>query len=517
MKMLRAFLAALIALASIQAEASPFTGRRAGGNPTPTLIAGGTAFGSWSATTAASNQGDSGDYGYSLNSMGAWDTPPFLTFTTGDFYIGIDAWHIPTPAAWTAGQKRGMAKVRYSVDNGPWVDVTSLSVNPDTGVTGFVIKGRPQDFADGPHELRGELYPTTGVPLVLQGTVSSSTSIYSLVFNTNYNGGLDATSTLRHVDDAGTDDASCGQSAGDPCLTFTKAIAEIVTAQGSDVGGSTICALPGTYTDIGASSVARAAATRWVTIEPCAGYSQADVILSTSGSSRQIGAEKLRLKNVQINYQIRATADAGRALLQDGILYTGAGKADATDGGPKWASGWSGGAWAIDSEATAGRGGFLNYNMVRNGNVHDISGDSYSNSYAVFNSVADFIDGGSYGFHPDVYSVDGVKTNIVVDGLTATGTIDSAGFFVDDTSDSCTDCAFVNFNFDSSGQPGARAPWQVTGPLVNTLFANDSWLGGDTLYQGNWSFTDVAVNDNECTDAIGPVTGVTYRGSATCD
>jgi hypothetical protein len=350
---------------------------------------GATAFGSWAATAQPANQGSSGDYGYNDNAIGVWDAVPFQTYSS-DFSLCVAAYHAPTAAQYASGTINNIAKVSFAINGGSFVDVTSMTFNAASGVMEYCALVRPSDFAAaGQFEARAIIYPTTGVPLVLQGTalpgaLTTSPSITSYVANANFQGTLPALQT--YVATTGTDSGNC-QSAASPCLTISYAKEQINTAQASDIGGGVINLSAGTY-PLGAAveNFTRNAATQWITVQAKSGVSPSAVTLNTTGGGASLRVKKLHLRNLTVSIPAGLTTPSGdsAALWLDGVTIAGTNKGlYQIYGLTSWQNG---GIYVTGSTANNVQNGFILANLVSGSTITNVSGDAFSRTLAVIGS-----------------------------------------------------------------------------------------------------------------------------------
>lgn len=119
--------------------------------------------------TTLAQQGSVVDYGYTSPAVGQWIGGSYNS-ETGLWCRGVAAWKGGTLANIQSGDLRGIRKVSYSLDNGPWVDVTQVTVDPATGRAGYWIWGTVFDQPVSlTSELRAIAWPKVGKPFVLQG------------------------------------------------------------------------------------------------------------------------------------------------------------------------------------------------------------------------------------------------------------------------------------------------------------------------------------------------------------
>jgi hypothetical protein len=131
----------------------------------PSLTPGPGWRGGWVATPPA--QGTPSERGYDEQPSAKFDVVPYQLVK--ELNACVIAGKGPTQAQYDAGVRNAIAKVSFSDDDGPWVDVSAPSPNPASGVVEYCAAVQGSDHADGPHEVRAIVYPMTGVPRVLQG------------------------------------------------------------------------------------------------------------------------------------------------------------------------------------------------------------------------------------------------------------------------------------------------------------------------------------------------------------
>lgn len=146
----------------------PMGAAAVGFNPA-TLSDGGTAFGSWTASTEP-DVGASPTPGYDENAIGIWCTPTLDVLVNGaDMYVGVIARHM-----------NGIAKVQFSLNNGAWVDVLAETTNPDDqgrggATTAYWVKISSASTTQGKNEVRAKIIPAVaGKPRILQGSLGTA-------------------------------------------------------------------------------------------------------------------------------------------------------------------------------------------------------------------------------------------------------------------------------------------------------------------------------------------------------
>lgn len=259
---------------------------------------------SWSATSTPAQQGNPADDGYADLPVASFVDPEFITFSA-PAQIGVMAYHIPTAGDVSGGLSSNVQTVTVAIDGGTPVSTSAHTLNTrnNTVLYNFNLSSA---LADGLHEMRATVTPSTGLSLVLQGdhTLGGSLS-RSLFFFTNFHGGFSG-QTL-YVSTTGTDNGGCG-AVGSPCASLHQAKENIFTLQGSDVGGGTICPFPGTYPiSIGSENFPRAAGSQALVIDgSCApgatGATPASSnVILTSLTGGGLRVEKIKLANLKID------------------------------------------------------------------------------------------------------------------------------------------------------------------------------------------------------------------------
>jgi hypothetical protein len=226
----------------------------------------------WSGlTTVPPAIGSSGMVGFDAPPIAMWDMVPFQELSGSQtMNVGVMAYHV-----------NGIEKVSFSVDNGPWVDVTTPTLNPQTGVVEYwaVLDASLFGGSNELAEVRAIVTPlTAGQTKVLQKTWSGNVPdiLYdtSMVFNIN-----PTPAPSRYVSNSGTDSANCGQTISTPCLTITAALDSADNAvTGTDIGGTQIKFLNGRYVFPhypGSGSTT----TRWVTFTSAENANPNNVLL----------------------------------------------------------------------------------------------------------------------------------------------------------------------------------------------------------------------------------------------
>lgn len=233
------------------------------------------------ATNIPSPNGSPGQYGYDANVIAHWDHVPYQD-AEGTINIGLLAYHLS-----------GIQKVSFSVNNGPWIDVTSSSFNPETGIDEYwvVINESlfPSNFA-GNVEVRAIAYPNVGTPKVLQGTsvIRHDSSMIVSVDRANT-----LSDNVAYVTVTGND--------GNNCLTLATACRTIIRAMNAvaiagNLDGAEVRLGEGTWTL--PSSSGFSTPTRFFTLTSIAGTNRDNIIINSYASGSP--TSKYRLSRLSL-------------------------------------------------------------------------------------------------------------------------------------------------------------------------------------------------------------------------
>jgi hypothetical protein len=212
--------------------------------------------------------------GSDATSTARWDVVPHQSISNM-MNVGVTAFHM-----------NGIKKVSFSVNGGPWRDVTTPTRNPETNVVEYWATLRASDFADGPIEVRAIAYPRAGIPRVLGGSqyqyaVSGQTGEFSLQLHANANGGL--AQTIRYVSTTGSDTTGDG-SANNPFATIYKAAQAINTANGGSADNGLIYLQAGDYAYSAPTNQTAITTTNgFLTISGAPGVSKDSVRITSTG------------------------------------------------------------------------------------------------------------------------------------------------------------------------------------------------------------------------------------------
>ncbi len=392
--------------------------------------------GEWPETANPGTQGSPTSHGYEQSEMpiGRWNVRPFQTFS-GNFKVGV---------VFTMSQgdgTGGMDHVAFSVNGGPWTNVTAMTVNTQTantsgiGVnydpsglgaadadTGATIEYwttlRASDFTPGYVEVRAIGYPKQGTPRVLQG--DSRTGQGSLILSADP--GSTLSHTVRYVATGGSGD---GSTSGTPLGSINAAVASIFAADGH-VEGAEILLAAGSY---GISSSAfdenytgGSTPIRGLTIRPQDGVSRSSVtITGSSGGAGGLWLHQLNILNCKLTAKVTGSTRADWTRISfEGCEFAGT---DRFAGSDPFAgdsdTGWKD---LINCYIHDCRGQ-INASLARNCKFERISVNAIPAFAAVFNCEVIDLNVGDTGFHPDVFFQDARASNCILYGCKATESI----------------------------------------------------------------------------------------------
>lgn len=348
------------------------------------------------ATAQPANQGNPGDFGYADPAVAYWDQPQYIT-ATGDVRIGVWADHA-----------NAVARVDIACEGGAWVSISSPTTNPDAPGNNVPATYnailRASGFTDKAlNDCRAIVWPTTGKPLVLQGAWDTAVQasvrpvgIQSLWVNTNAGGGLwgpNSVGGFRYVASTGVDTGTCGLTAIAPCATLYNALrAAAAVAPAGDVGGTVLCLQEGSGYSLGGGSgnFINRSATQYVTVQPCTGASPANIHFAIDPNNNDLRTDRGHYKdliltstlggpNIGFNCgNIDGTGATAPVIWLDHISYSGPGY---TTNSGAIGNGCTGGRFVTNSDISHSGDGLSSVFTDRGNFIHDIGGDSVSNSF----------------------------------------------------------------------------------------------------------------------------------------
>ena len=137
-------------------------------------------------TAQPAQQGSPGDVGYNSDAIAQWDAPTLYSLPTATVPICVNAYHVNVPASRAFGQQSslvtGIASVQISADGEQhWINATLTQAGYTAGIDEWCVSFNPANFTDGQHEFRAKVFPTSGIPRVLQNSFSATLTANSAV------------------------------------------------------------------------------------------------------------------------------------------------------------------------------------------------------------------------------------------------------------------------------------------------------------------------------------------------
>jgi hypothetical protein len=441
-------------------------------------------------------RGTPGQVGYDEMAIARWDVVPYQTFDK-TMNVGVVAFHY-----------NGIDRVEFSVNGGRPAAVTSMTLNPQTGVVEYWATLDVDKFvADGPVEVRAVAYPKVGVPRVLNP------------LPLNVNGQHTLPTLVRYVSPTGSNTTGDG-SLANPFRTIKQAAMSIqrqTPEQNVDEG--TIYLLPGDYAFSGGWSGSNFALPltefAWLTIAAAPGVSVDQARITVGGSPERLNASLVHVANLTVyDTTLVSSTDLNRpaAVWFDGCVLASTGPADNEPFAV--ATAWTGGIYATDTLIRDASNGLAAAKLERNVSVRNIQSDAFQNAETVINCSVEDIDSNASDAHPDVlqyFAPAGTIENRIVYGLTATNGIGAQGVFAG-SGFALKDVAIVDCRIDTG--LSAFYAFQFCGPTRHMYVAQSSFagaLGGAWRVDAGFVAKDVLVKGTSFSNGLAAVSGVTYR------
>ncbi|MDZ4753053.1 MAG: hypothetical protein SGJ11_00975 [Phycisphaerae bacterium] len=428
-------------LAFVLAE-SDLMGMGEVGQATGLFLVGGSGF--TGPTPQPPAVGAPGSNGNTAKAIARWTIIPYQE--AGDqLRVGVIAFH-----------RNGIDKVTFSADGGPWAEATSMTINPTTGVSEFLVTLRASDFPDGKVELRAIAYPkAAGVPRVLGGAFQSAPNQappllgeYSTIVWTNAGGTVSR--EPRYVSGQGSDESGDGTAAA-PYRTLSRA-AQVMQQQYGNVEGCTIYCLPGEFDfEMKWGFTAAKADERYVTITVAPGVARDQVFIEEARPK----TGKIRLSNVSLKTNAAGNFYTGFNDLRTTLWIENC-KVTTLNGryGSSQAVLQTCSQFVTESLWTDAPDGPVGAILVRNCVVQVLKSDMVSGCQVVVNVQGGDIDPADTGAHPDIYQMyrpNGGMDNHIVYGLRASNFL-AQGLFLAALAngEKIQNSAFVNIVLDAN-------------------------------------------------------------------
>lgn len=368
---------------------------------------------SWAATAQPADRGSNGQPGFGEYEVAVWDLPDYQD-DSGTVTICV---HADSPLSSTD-------TVTASVNNGAFATLTPVAASPNAPGPAYCGTLNTASMGDVFYETRAIACPLVGKCLVLQGPVRDYTHSVASLYRTANNGGTLFHQT-RYVGPGGTDNGTCGTSAGNACLTNGQAIHNLATAGGGDVGGGTICQLANANAayDGAAGAGTLTSTNRMMKFTTCPGVLPSQVTITSADTSQGVGPDKVEIFG--LNWVSSSTSPSfingfGRKIFVHDMSYVGPGIGHGVD-----LVSSIGSSYFRDVDISKATDAVGNCSLAVRVKFHDGSSDAFSGCFTVLQPAGD----ASY-----VYNIDPTYTP---PGSAAfvTGNTHAGGFTIDGISD----------------------------------------------------------------------------------
>ncbi len=484
--------------------------------PTPTPSASPTATPSFQ--TLVPGTGFSGQTSTPIGSgtipIADWDAVPYEVIDSTR-YIGVIAFH-----------PSGIQRVSFSVDNGPFVDVTQMTPNPHAAVSDSMLSARfgtavreywvainPAAFSTSKlAEVRAIVYPVSGQPLVLQGSTEPVNADYrdndrnSLFLHISKNNGI--ARPTRYVSPTGSGSA-CTQVA--PCQTIAAAAASIQSAQGN-VNHGIIYLEAGSYNgSVGSVSNSQA----WLKIAAAPGITSPSSVRITSFSSgsrpKFLNFERVQFVGASASVPYGPFSPSNPPYVwHDRVEATGSLSGEGRDIAVTLSAGqWSPTTWHVNrGYATNVRlfnifDGVRGFRLARNVRMNHMT-DSFISEVKTAVNVMGYDLGANWRTWPDVTG-DGVPDaphpdvcqgysrtyNFLLYGVDAVDGVDSRGIA---WAGGMSNAAIIDATIDTTTAGGVGAVFDFAGVQTN-VFIKDSVFRGGAYWLNSFNATNFVLNN----------------------
>lgn len=375
--------------------------------------------------------------GLDARAIARWDVVPNQMFD-GTFNVGVVAFHM-----------RGINRVEFSVEGGPWASVSQKTLNPRTGVVEYWATLDASLFStDRLVEVRAIAYPNAGVPRVLGVSPGNNSGLDgeedSLFMAANPNGSYGP--HVAYIAPWGSNSTGNGTQFN-PYRTAAHAISQL--DGGGPADGIVVYLHAGNYQGGDVSIGDAFTAETWVTVAGAPTLSRSQVNVQYPGYPQ----ETLHQRVANMTFHIPSGATAG--LLHGSSPSSGNAWLDniAIIGESRTTNVKIGGPYATDillENNVDGIGAWI----TRNATVRHIGGDCFTRARLLINGLVEDMDrdlSGVPSAHPDVWQIENNSINRIVYGLTAINDIGAQGVF---SGFRPTDVAIVNamvINVDRNG------------------------------------------------------------------
>lgn len=429
----------------------------------------------WGQDVLSQPTGNPNAPGADAKAIARWNMVPWQTFT-GEFNVGVVAFHI-----------NGIGAVSFSVNGGAWVEVTEMTLNPESGTYEYWIRVNAADYADGLVEIRAVAFPVNGMARVLAGEMTSATARdgeYAMHLYSNASGGLDAPTVW--VCSTSGDDATGQGTESEPYRTIMRAARAIATSNGGLADGGTIYLKRGNHSwgDYSYSLLTSADA-RWLTVTAAPGLSRSHVRINSVASynwENGIRVGRQRIFNVSIHHPASiSSGHPNAAVWIDNCTIFGPGPVSNgaySDYKPINESKFSRGVFVTDTQIYDTYRPSRNWHYARNVTLDRIGLDGFFNPSMLVNCQIRNLGVYPTGGHRDAVQFYQSRENTIIFGLRATDNIVAQPLFSRGTAGNraMNNTALVNMIFHLPDDTTFhRSQWQQEGDhllIWNSVFLN---------------------------------------------
>lgn len=420
-------------------------------------------------------EGNPNDLGYASSAIGRWNVVPFQK-VNDIMRIGVVAYHL-----------RGINRVEFSLNGGDWTSVHERCVNERTGAEEFAIDFNPATISDGLVEIRGIVYPNTGLPLILAGDpdvegrdeAGQDVGTHSLFLASNWGGLFDGVS--YYVGESG-DDINGEGTRERPFRSIVRAAREIRVITDDNADGCSIRLLPGRYQYQHDHWQKPTTTSCWLTIEAAEGVDRNEVELYGGLPTDQFQTRLVRLHRLTVRANtveemrlLVGNPSQDRKFFVDQCSFIGPGRLE----GGSFQGGGTRHEYYVNIEYRDATAGLGNATILREASFVNQADDVLSGAKLAVAVNIRGLDGAGTQFHTDViqfYSNTGlpIRNRLYVRISSLNGPGSGQAYFAgrDIALDgiALVDSELSNIDPDGAGD-GARC-FQFAGPVANFLVRN---------------------------------------------
>lgn len=348
-----------------------------------------------------------------------WSHVPYQAFT-GELGVGVVAFH-----------HRGIERVEFSVNNGPWAAVEGRSMNPTSGCFEHWARISASGSQDRLLEVRAIVYPVAGVPRVLS-------KAYAYAQPQGVSGDI----VYCHPNGS---DSNAGTK-GRPFKTIHGAARALAARNGGDASNTFIRLAAGNYSWDSSTNQNINCARGFITIEPQGG-TPADGCKITSRGSNGPRIRRQRLKGLHVRVMITTTTAFSTTTWFDGCHVEGTGRASQPS-----SVGWTQGTdqYTTNTLWENTRFGPLGGTCIGS-TLQELGDDSFRNPRLVANTSIRNLNKPNSAWHPDVCQLRNSQENVIMYNVHMTNVSAQGVFWKYNLHPTRTSFAWVNCLIEGTG------------------------------------------------------------------